>query len=135
MKNLNAVVAAGLLAIGGSAAAGTHPTGLNIRKAETNYLACLGSCCDGVRESALAQVVRMRLAYPEAPLTCITERVAQMAAAGRTPEIRMKARLASAVLANPRLLKAVSIDPETDVFSLIRERLAADVPAGYSEAR
>ena len=61
---------------------------------QKGYVRCFAAENDGVVESAIAQVVRMRLARPDAPMKDIRAALAQLSQAARTPAIRYKAYLA-----------------------------------------
>ena len=78
-------------------------TPVNFVQTEQRYLDCLGSENDGVVESALAQVVKMVLVFPDQPFGQIRLKVQDLAENGRTAAIRYRAYLAAAILEDPAM--------------------------------
>ena len=106
-----------------------------IEKAEKNYLACLNSGNEGVVTTAIAEVVRLRLALPNRPMESIGHRLAELTVNGETAAIRYRAYLAGAALENPRLIPAAvaaSASGNDDLFALIAARLQATL-LGYAQ--
>jgi hypothetical protein len=65
------------------------------------YLACLRADNDGVVESALGLVARIKLYTPSLEMNELMEVVSRLGAEGRTPSIRYRAYLVSMLLAKP----------------------------------
>lgn len=75
---------------------------LDLQKFERNYLVCLSSGNSGVVESALGQLIHMRIAFPNADLTETKTRLIDLATRGYTRAIRQKAYVAIQVFADPQ---------------------------------
>lgn len=80
-------------------------SGLDLRKIEKSYLACLSSGNSGVVESALGQVIYLRIAYPKADLREIQAKLFDLAVQGYTRDIRYKAYVARQVFADPQTVR------------------------------
>lgn len=78
-----------------------HP--VLFKRAVDNYVACLKSDNCGVVESALAHVVKLRIAFPNESFTDVSREVTRLAASGSTPYIRFKAALTRQVFENTDL--------------------------------
>jgi len=95
-------------------------------KAEKNYLACLGLENTGLMESAIAQIVRFKMLYPDRELTALRQRLEELSVNGPLPTIRYRAYLAASVLDNPALMAPVrGLEGMTneELFSAIAHRL------------
>jgi hypothetical protein len=75
---------------------------------EANYRACLASANDGVVESAIAQCVKMKWAFPSMQLEDLRGSLGTLAAGGKTAAIRYKAYLASLVYDSPSIFTGES---------------------------
>lgn len=99
---------------------------LDLKRFEKPYVVCLRHAVPGVVESALRDVVLIRLAQPGAPCERIQEEVHRLAADGATPVIRYKAALASLVLENPAMFAVdsyLAFTTDADVFRHISKHL------------
>ena len=74
-----------------------------VDKAAKNYLVTLDMENEGVVESGLAQVAALKLALPATAFTPLKDKVADLAASGRTPTIRYKAYVTLMVFDNPAM--------------------------------
>lgn len=74
---------------------------VNFNRACKNYLAGITSENEGVVESAIAHVVRMKMYLQDQNFCDLQPAISSLAVAGATPAIRYKAYLASLVLDNP----------------------------------
>ena len=95
-------------------------------KAEQNYLACLASNNAGLIESAMAQIVRFKLLFPDRELKSLRQRLEEISINGPTASIKYKAYLAGSVLDNPALMATVlGVETMTseELFSAIAGRL------------
>ncbi len=115
MKTTIAVMTALLLGASGAVAGGKESAGnerpyfstpercreIDLKKACQNYVAGLKSGNDGVVESTLAHVIRMKMCRKTDDFCDVKAVVDGLAVAGPTPGIRYKAYLASLVLDNP----------------------------------
>jgi len=72
-----------------------------LRRAEMNYAAALHSDCDGVVESAIAHTTMLRIVARWLDMSRVHSALVDLADNGRTPVIRYKAFLATAVFDNP----------------------------------
>jgi hypothetical protein len=72
-----------------------------LQKAVVNYAAALHSECDGVVESSIAHSTLLRIVAQELDMSKVHSALADLADQGRTPAIRYKAYLATAVFDNP----------------------------------
>ena len=140
MKLHGYLLAAMLLA--GAAAAQAMPGSMNIGQAyfssperyasyepsvlDRNYASCLGSEIDGVVESALAHVIKMKLAWPEQSFPKVENAVRKLSVNGRTMGIRYRAQLSSMVLDNIHTFEVTSckdcVNPES-LFESVAQRL------------
>lgn len=75
----------------------------DIAKAERCFVRCLDSENDGVVESAIAHLAKMKLAVPSAHCLKAERRLEALAANGRTATIRYKAYLAASIFSDPGL--------------------------------
>jgi len=89
-----------------------------IQKAIKNYAAALKSTNDGVVESAIAQIVFIRIGLPKLDLKTVEGTVTNLAENGRTPVIRYKAYLANIVFESPASFeKALNVETtNSDAF-------------------
>jgi hypothetical protein len=102
-------------------------------KAEQNYLCCLSSENDGLVESAIAMVARLRILYPERSLPGLREKLYDLAINGQTASIRFKSYLVSTVLDDltlPPPEQVAGLD-NSELFALIAGRLQKSL-LGYS---
>jgi hypothetical protein len=86
----------------------------NLDRAVTRYLECLESPNDGVVESGLAHIGRMKLYYPERRFPEIEKTVGLLATYGRTPALRYRAYLIGTLFTNP---SAFSTEARSDFRS------------------
>ena len=95
-----------------------HSSGLDFQKIEQNYLVCLSSRNSGVVESALGQVIYMRIAFPKEDFREIQMSLFDLAARGYTRAIRYRAFVALHVFADPQaFVKALKTkDVKSDAF-------------------
>jgi len=80
-------------------------SGLDLQKIESNYLTCLSSGNSGVVESALGQLIYLRVAFPKGDLRETETRLLDLATRGRTLAIRQRAYVAMRVFADPEAFK------------------------------
>ncbi len=73
-----------------------------LNRAALNYAAALQSDCDGVVESAIAHSTLLRMVAQQLEMGRIQSILVNLSEEGRTPAIRYKAYLATAVFDNPR---------------------------------
>ncbi len=93
---------------------------------DRNYASCLASGIDGVVESALAHVIKVKLAWPEQGFPKVEGAVRKLSVNGRTMAIRYRAQLSSMVLDNIRVFTITSCkDCQTpeDLFEAVAARL------------
>jgi hypothetical protein len=79
-----------------------------VRSIEANYRACLASANEGVVESAIAQCVKMKWAFPAMQLEDLKCSLGTLATGGKTAAIRYKAYLASLVYDSPSIFTGES---------------------------
>ena len=96
----------------------------DLKKAEKNYLACLDSPNDGVLESGLAHIAMMKIFFPASAFPTLEQKVAELSVAGRTPTIRYKAYLTSAVFENPTAFALVAMAGYEDGEQLFKSLAA-----------
>ncbi len=72
-----------------------------LQQAALNYAVALHSDCNGVVESAITHSTLLRIVAPRMDLNRIQSILADLAANGRTSEIRYRAYLATSVFDNP----------------------------------
>lgn len=72
---------------------------------DRNYSTCLNSPIDGVVESALAHVIKMKLAWPDQSFPRVESAVRKLSVNGHTMAIRYRAQLSSMVLDNVQTFK------------------------------
>jgi hypothetical protein len=98
----------------------------DLAKVVCSYTAALKTGNDGVIESALSHLVRMKLFVPEMQCPELRQEIARLAMNGATPTIRYKAYLTSLVFDAPQLFKAESArnyeGPE-ELFTSVASRL------------
>jgi hypothetical protein len=102
----------------------------DLGRIEKSFLFCLDCEVDGVVESAIAELTRLKLIKTTAESERIQEKMADLSMSGRSPSVRYKAYLASVVFDNPLLFAAESGLPFTtqnELFSAIANRLAQSV--------
>ncbi len=75
---------------------------------DRNYAACLKSETDGVVESALAHVIKMKLVFPDQAFPKVENAVRKLSTDGRTMAIRYRAQLSSMVLDNVQTFKVTN---------------------------
>ena len=97
-----------------------------------NYLAGITSTNEGVVESAIAHVVRMKMYLPDRNFCDLQAAINRQAVAGATPSIRYKAYLAGLVLDNPAWFAAESAreyQNPTELFKALSNRLEKTLAA------
>jgi len=97
----------------------------NFDKAINQYCASLRSENEGVVESALAHLVRMKLFVPELNCPEVPLAIRMVAVSGETPKVRHRAYLASLVFDSPAIFKAEGkqlYSGPDDLFSTIASR-------------
>lgn len=102
----------------------------DMERLERNFLGSLDHPVDGVVESAIREVTRLKLVQPLCCSESIVERLHELAIGGRTPNIRYKAALASIVFDNPSLFTREQFAEFTngeELFGAIAHRLEKDV--------
>lgn len=100
-----------------------------------NYKASLGSENDGVIESAIAHVVRMKMYLQAEDFSDLKGTIDWLAVSGRTPAIRYKAYLASLVLDNPGWFKeecCTEYAGTEEMFTALAKRLQQTL-VGYAD--
>jgi hypothetical protein len=147
MKTAMVLLAVGLAAVAGSSEAGEKDNGVRTCARRTSYLKCditcyekgflvsLGHEVDGVVESAIREVTLIKLVQPATKSERIREKLEILATSGRTPAIRVKALLGSAVYENPGWFTAeglVEYGTDDEVFGAILARLRGTVIASGS---
>jgi|WetSurSiteA1Bulk_404760.scaffolds.fasta_scaffold53158_2 hypothetical protein len=98
----------------------------DIPRTEKAYAQCLQSEVDGVVESALAHVTRLKLCVPEKEFPFIEKALERLMKEGRTPTIRFRAYLASMVHDMPSLFvqeQAVDFATPEDLYAALSERV------------
>ncbi len=96
---------------------------LDLGRVERNFLDALSYPVDGVVESAIAQLARLKLAQPGCESARLREKIEYLAVHGPTTAIRFKAYLASAVFEQPELFKTESEAQYTDADSFFKALL------------
>jgi hypothetical protein len=98
----------------------------NLDRAAKYYLASLDAENEGVVESALAHIARMKMYFPEMAFEHIAAKVADLSVSGSTPRIRYQAYLVNAIFSTPSVFAEESRrdyeSPEA-LFSAVAERL------------
>ena len=110
---------------------------VNLEKAQKGYKCCLQCKVDGVIETAIAQVVWMRLALRDREMTDLKAELDRLAVMGRTPAIRYKAYLACQVFDYPEIFGSVQkagIESADDLFSALATRLQQTL-VGYNDRK
>lgn len=90
------------------------------------YLECLKSTNEGVIESGLAHVARMKLYYPERDFQALEKQVAVLTTEGPTAGLRYRAYLVGTLFTNPSQFAAISgsdYDGPEELFSAIARNL------------
>ncbi len=103
---------------------------INVNQVERSYALCLKSPVDGVVESALAHVTRLKLCRPELELGRIADILPELAREGRTPAIRYKASIASLVYDTPGLFvreQAEEFITVEDLYAALSNRLQSSL--------
>jgi hypothetical protein len=98
----------------------------DIPRTEKAYAQCLRSEVDGVVESALAHVTRLKLCLPEREFPLIEKALASLMKEGRTPTIRFRAYLASMVHDMPALFvqeQAIDFATPDELYAALSERV------------
>jgi hypothetical protein len=98
----------------------------NLDRGEKNFEANLKSSNEGVLESSLALIGRIKLYYPERPMDKIEKEVYQLSVSGPTDKIRYKAYLVHNVFTNPAMFAIESKTEYTDsdqMFTALAIRL------------
>ena len=99
---------------------------VDVAAMEKRYFSALNEDNDGVVESALAHITRLKLYVPCATCDELHQRIHSLAVAGRTPSVRLRAYLADQVLDSPELFvseqKREYKDAE-EMFSALSARL------------
>jgi hypothetical protein len=110
---------------------------INMEKAQKGYKCCLQCKADGVVETAIAQIVWMRLAVKDKDMTDLKAELDRLAVIGRTPAIRYKAYLACQVFDYPEIFGSVQqtgIESADDLFSALATRLQKTL-VGYNDRK
>jgi hypothetical protein len=105
--------------------------------ARKSYAQCLQSANDGVVESGLAHVVRMKLYVPAGDYDEIRDIINGLAVNGRTPAIRYRAYLAALVFDDPWLFtREAGRDYESgaEMFLALAQRLDETL-IGYNDRK
>jgi hypothetical protein len=103
---------------------------INLSQVERSYALCLKSPIDGVVESALAHITRLKLCRPEVGFGRIADILPELAREGRTPAIRYKAYIASMVYDMPGLFapeQAVEFRTAEDLYAALSNRLQSSL--------
>jgi hypothetical protein len=98
----------------------------NLPRYERNYLGSLNFPLDAIVESALREVVLIKLSQPEVQTSAIYDKVSELASSGNTPAVRYKASLVKLVFENPDLFVAegkAEYRNDEEVFTAIAQRL------------
>jgi hypothetical protein len=80
----------------------------NLEKAVDHFTECLKSSNEGVVESALAHIARMKLYLPERRFDSLAERICLLSTEGPTPRIRYEAYLVCSLFTTTALFSAES---------------------------
>ena len=120
-------------------------TETRVRSVEANYKACLACANEGVVESAIAQCVKMKWAFPSASLEDLRGSLGTLATGGKTAAIRYKACLAGLVFDSPSMFTGESGQDyamDEDLITAIGARAQkallghnGDRPRGFSQSR
>lgn len=98
----------------------------DLHRWEKGYVRCLFCDNDGVVESAIREVLLIKLAQPGVVSSAIENALEDLRVHGATPMIRLKASLAKYVYDYPAMFAeegTKSYDWDTDVFGAIANRL------------
>ena len=101
----------------------------DLARAEKNYIVCLKSGNDGIVESGLALIGRMKLYFPEREFNSLEKEISRLATEGKTERIRYKAYLINEVFANPTMFAAEGsrdYNNPDDLFTALANRLQAN---------
>jgi hypothetical protein len=96
------------------------------QRIEKIFAATLSSEHNGLIESCLANVTKMKLDLPEDEFPMIKNEIDNLLANGTTPVVRYEAYLAGAVFANPAMYKgetALQSENPQVFFSMLAERM------------
>jgi hypothetical protein len=99
---------------------------------EKAYGFALESSIDGVIESAVREVARIKIAHPGWQAESLKERLEEIATEGRTPAIRYKAFLTHALFDTPLLFEGEQFRDfrtPTELFSAVARLLETDMLA------
>ncbi len=105
MKSLMAVIILSAFIAAGRAARMPDPADSAPHYATPNYLRALQHSNKGLAESAIFQVVKLKLFYPGIKCDELLSQLEQLSEKGATPAIRFKAFLAATFLRHPDLLE------------------------------
>ena len=92
-------------------------TKAKVEKAQAGLLQGLQSNCAGVVESAIFQIVKIKIDLRESDLAGFQKQISRLIVEGETPEVRYKAYIAHFFLDNPNLLFNSSHLPELQRLS------------------
>jgi hypothetical protein len=98
----------------------------NLQQIERNFLGSLGHPVDGVVESAIREIARLKLAQPLCCSGAIIEKLHELSIEGRTPAIRYKAALTSILFENPTMFeneRLFEYSNGEELFTAIARRL------------
>jgi hypothetical protein len=98
----------------------------NLDRGEKNFEANLKSSNEGVLESSLALIGRIKLYHPDRPMEKIEKEIYQLSISGPTDRIRYKAYLVYKVFNNPSMFATESKTDYTDsdqMFTALAMRL------------
>jgi hypothetical protein len=108
-----------------------------VGKIERIYLTALADKNDGVVESALAHLTRLKLYRPCETCEDLQQKLHSLAVTGRTPAIRLRAYLTDLVIDSPELFareqRADYRDPE-EMFTALSVRLQTSL-LGYTDRK
>lgn len=102
----------------------------DLQKLEQNFLESLNHPVNGVVESAIREVARLKLVQPLCCSGAIVERLHELTIEGKTPAIRYKAALASILFENPEMFETegpLEFTNEEELFTAIAHRLNVQV--------
>ena len=102
----------------------------DLQELEKNFLGSLDHPVDGVVESALGEIARVKLVQPLCCSEAIVERLHELTIEGRTSAIRYKAALTSILFENPGMFeneRSVDYQNGDALFTAIARRLEKQV--------
>ena len=97
-----------------------HNPFIDANKVVGNYAASLGHHNEGVVESAIFQVLKLKQAYPEMAMPQIRDQLSGLALHGASQAIRYKAFIALAWMDQPEALRAIDL-PAGDADAAFRQ--------------